>query len=57
MDFPSDSIGDVLAESQERPKIQTHPPKEMLVVDSERSLGNNVLSTADFQKQLPLFSG
>lgn len=31
MDFPSDSIGDVLAESQERPKIPKHPPKKHIL--------------------------
>jgi hypothetical protein len=31
VDFPSDNIGDVLAESQERPKIPKHPPKEYIL--------------------------
>lgn len=30
MDFPSDSIGDVAAECQERPKIPKHLPKEYI---------------------------
>ena len=31
MDFPSQNIGDVLTESQERPKIPKHPLKEYIL--------------------------
>jgi hypothetical protein len=31
VDFLSDSISDVRAESQERPKIPKHPPKEYIL--------------------------
>jgi hypothetical protein len=31
VDVPTDNISDVLAESQERPKIPKHPPKEYIL--------------------------